>query len=148
MNKTTERLSTTENKRQSLKKFRKYLSSTPKVDFLFAIYSIQQIQNSRKGVEKFFVDFPDEARTADHHSESYLHPWFLETLANELLAVPWDPRRRSGFTRTINPRSFRALVTAYNLLNKAENASDGPVLRRSGVLTQLNRLGKHQFEWQ
>ncbi|TGV55085.1 hypothetical protein EN784_31955 [bacterium M00.F.Ca.ET.141.01.1.1] len=141
-------LSTAENKRRILKKFRKYLSSIPKMDFLLAIYSIQQIQNSRKGVEKFFIDLPDEARTTDHHARSYLHPWFLETLANELLAAPWDPRLRSGFIRTVNPRSFSALVTAYTLLNKAENASDGPVLRRVGVLTQLNRLGKRQFEWQ
>ena len=148
MNRATERLSTADNKRKILKKFRKYLSSVPKTDFLLAIYSIQQIQSLRKGADRFFIDLPIEARTTDRHSRSYLHPWFLETLANELLAAPWDPRQRSGFIRTVNPRSFSALVTAYNLLNKAENASDGPVLRRVGVLTRLNRLGKRQFEWQ
>ena len=143
------RLSSVADKRRSLTRLLKHLSSAPKLDFLFAIYSIQKIQSSRGDTQlSFFADLPSEARTSNRHSKFYFHPWFLETLANELLAAPWEPKKRDGFTRTLNPRSFSAFSTAYNLLIKAENASDGPVLRRVGVLTQLNRLAKRQFEWQ
>ncbi|TGQ73011.1 MAG: hypothetical protein E5V49_02355 [Mesorhizobium sp.] len=144
----TIRLSSVADKRRSLKRLQKYLSSAPKLEFLLAIYSIQKIQNPRNSAPSFFADLPNEVRTTDRHSEFYFHPWFLETLANELLAAPWEPKKRDGFIRTLNLRSFSAFATAYNLLNRAENASDGPVLRRVGVLSQLNRLAKRQFEWQ
>lgn len=143
------RLSSVADKSRNLKRLQKHLSSARKLDFLLAIYSIQKIQSPKGGGQSsFFADLPNDVRTSDRHSKFYFHPWFLETLANELLAAQWEPKKRDGFTRTLNPRSFSAFATAFNLLIKAENASDGPVLRRIGVLTQLNRLAKRQFEWQ
>ncbi|WP_376704604.1 hypothetical protein RQ479_07425 [Mesorhizobium sp. ISC25] len=112
----TIRLSSTVDKRRSLKRFQKYLSSAPKLDFLLAIYSIQKIQSSKDGALPFFADLPDEARTTDRHSKFYFHPWFLETLANELLAAPWEPKKRDGFTRTLDARSFSAFSTKPKML--------------------------------
>lgn len=141
-------LSTANEKRRCLRRFRKQASSAPKLEFLLAIYSIHQLQSGRPGIAEFVRDIPETAKTTDRISRYYLHPWYLETLANEILAAPWKPKQRDGATRTLNPMSFGALAALYNSLYEAEGASDGPSLKRSNVLIQMGRLTKRQFEWQ
>jgi len=65
------RLSSVADKSRKLKRLQKHLSSAPKLDFLFAIYSIQKIQSPKGGAQSsFFADLPNEVRTSDRHFNS------------------------------------------------------------------------------
>jgi hypothetical protein len=87
--------------------------------------------------------YPREAITTSIADRYSIHPWKIETLINEALAINTKIQRRS-----LDCRQFGAIATLSNSLGKLENAYDGMDLINRSALDGMGRLAQRQFEWQ
>ena len=112
------------------------------------VWAICALQSGRSDKAARFLKFPVEAKTEDLTSRYFVHRWKLETLLNEILALP-KARQAPGYPiKRLNCSAFEAVAHLVNLLADLENADDALVLSRIGVLRELHRLAQRQFEWQ
>lgn len=115
------------------------------ISLVSAVVAVQSGNPDALGAVK---DLPPEAVGAELGSAYYIPPWSLETLVNELLAVP----KRKGFgvvqTRILDFRLFHTLRTLHGMLVRLENAEDGVFLDTHDVFYEMARIAQRQFPWQ
>jgi hypothetical protein len=112
------------------------------------VWATHALQSGRPDQARPLLLFPKEAATRDLASKFAVHPWKLETLLNELLAVPKLQLLPNRPNRRLDCRKFAAIAKATNYLAGLENAEDGMTLKRVNVLRDIHRLAQRQFEWQ
>lgn len=130
---------------------RKLNSALAKADdesFFVMAWATQALQSKREENAKPYLEYPPEAVTTELGSPYSVHPWRLETLLNEVLAIPKLPVLQNHPNRRLNCRSFAAVRTVSNYLFELESAHDGITLRHLDVMKELHRLGQRTFEWQ
>lgn len=124
------------------------LGKAPDDAFLILCWATQAAQTGREEVAARFLDFPAEAAVTDLSDKWAIYPWYLETLVNELLALPKERYKEGRRNRVLNCRAFASIVAARQALHRLEGVEDKSTLQRVNVLRELHRLGQRQFEWQ
>jgi hypothetical protein len=116
--------------------------------FFIMVWATHAIQTERSDKARPFLTFPQKAVTDDLASEFAVHPWKLETILNELLAIRKSKLLPNRPNRYLDCRQFRTIAHVIKMLAELENAQDGLALKRVDVFREMHRLGQRQFEWQ
>lgn len=135
-------------KREMLsKKLSKPLSAADDEEFCEMVWAIDAIQSDREQFGAPFLTYPPEAATSDLRSKYSVYKWTLETLVNELLTTPKDPKliARRG---KLNCRQWDNAAVVGQALREIENYDDGIALDRTNVLDTMQRLAHRQVVWQ
>ena len=132
--------------RQSMsrRKLENMLGLIPDAEFFLLCWATHALQTGREDRVQGWFQYPREAAVQDLSATYAVYPWLIETLLNECLAVPKDPRGR----RLRNVRRFEVMPPLRNALTELENAEDGLMLKRLNVLDTFHLLAQRQFEWQ
>jgi hypothetical protein len=132
------------------KKLNNYLETADDEGLMQLLWAANALQSDAEQAAAPYLDYryPKTAVTTDLTQPSFIYKWELETLANEALATPKRTHRRRGGTRTLNTRSYNAVVNMANVLGKLENAEDVQGLKERSVLREMARIANRQFDWQ
>lgn len=124
--------------------FSQRLSLAEDEKFLAMLWAANAIQSDREqaGLARM-RKVPQSAINAKIESPHAVHGWYLETLANELLATP-----KHGFYRSLDVFSWQGLCETVDHLKLVEDAEYGARKRAFPILRELYRIGGRQFEWQ
>lgn len=112
--------------------------------FVTNLWAANALQSGRSATAMPYLRrIPTDAATDGILGPHAIYPWELETLANELFAVP-----RPTFASLIDFGDWPRLAWLANVLRSIEGAEYQD--RRSGqdIFRELGRVGARQFEWQ
>ena len=123
------------------------LSHTDDEAFLGLAWAVDALQSPRVTVATRLIQYPPDAATTDLTSKLHIHKWEIETLVNELLAIPKRPLV-VGPNVSLNCQVFGAMAHMANQLRHLENAESGITLQCMSVLIEMHRISQRQFEWQ
>jgi hypothetical protein len=129
-------------------RLRKILGLANDRDFCLLVAATDLLQSGHVDIAAKYISYPSEAASVDITSEFRVHPWFLETLINELLATPKKAKSKSGKYRTLNCTSFSALSEALNSLAKLENLEYAVRSKSKDIHFEMHRIAQRQFHWQ
>lgn len=122
------------------------LSRADNEDFILALWAVDRLQNGNELLaSKVLTGFPPDSVGATITSKFRIHPWELETLANECLTTNKHRPRRHPFLR-LNSRNWSAIWQVVVMLRRLEDEE----YAASGydVLKEMSRIASRQFEWQ
>jgi hypothetical protein len=125
------------------------LGEMPDRGFLEAIWATLALTAGRQSAANsvFGNFYPPDALNAAIGSRHSIHPWELETLANELLASP-KGEITPTLTCTVGFRHWWAMARVVNTLRLVEGEEYGAFCEPGNVRRELTRLAARQFEWQ
>ena len=118
-------------------------------ELLKAIWAVRAIQSNRVTAgQRYIEDIPNGAATNKLTSKFAVFPWRIETLVNEMLALP-EGKEASLKQFHIDIKKFAAIAYVSNKLYAAENADDAVKLE-SGmhILNEMHRIIQKQYDWQ
>lgn len=120
------------------------LASTPDMRLLNAVWAIQAVHagNADRAL-KILKHVPDEAIGADISSGYAIHPWELELLVNERLAVSPE-----ALFQHVAPESWPQIAGFTNLIRSIENAESAVYPTENPLADLLFKIANRQFEWQ
>ncbi|SHF74506.1 hypothetical protein SAMN05444273_11132 [Litoreibacter ascidiaceicola] len=110
------------------------------------------LQSEKPGVGAKFLDpntIPKGAENVGFNATHRIHPWELETLANQILTVPKTAQFKSRKNRKERSwRSFGNAISCVNTLRSLEDEESWFWKKDGGVLVEMARLASRQFAWQ
>ena len=130
------------------RKLARFLSHSDDETVIALIASITATLAGNEAARRAVPDLPPEALGAELGSPWHIPPWTLETLINELLAIPKMRSPKNGRIRTLDATRFSTLRVVARSLVKLENAEDGIFLDRHDVFYEMARIAQRQFPWQ
>lgn len=130
------------------RKLARYLSQSIDEDMISLISAVVAVQSGHACGFQGGHDLPGEALSAELGSPYHIPPWSLETLVNELLAIPKPKGFGVGRIRLLNAQRFQTLRVLHSILIKLENAEDGIFLKNHDVFYEMARIAQRQFPWQ
>ena len=120
------------------------LASTPDTRLLNAVWAIQAIQNGNQDrALQILSNTPKEVIGADISSGYAVHPWELELLINERLAI--NPE---ALFQVVAPESWPQIAYFTNLIRSIENAEAAIYPSDNPMADLLYKIANRQFEWQ
>lgn len=129
-------------------KLERYLSNSFDEPIISLVSALVAAQSGSSNALAMMKDFPPEAVGAELGSPYHIPLWSLETLVNELLAIPKAKGLGIGRTRVLNAEMFQTLLALHGILIKLENAEDGIFLEKHDVFYEMARIAQRQFPWQ
>lgn len=130
------------------RKLERYLAQSLDEPMIGLICAVVAIQSGYGAPLKAVRDMPREAIGAELGSPYHIPLWTMETLVNELLAIPKAKGQGIGRTRLLRTDTFKTLRVLGNILVKLENAEDGIFLQSHDVFDEMGRIAQRQFPWQ
>lgn len=128
----------------ALELLRANLASTPTIRFLNAVWATRSIQSgNEKAGRRLLLEVPTEASNASIGSELAIHPWELELLINERLALTYD-----ALFLSINMTHWGQIAQFVNLVRDMENKESGFYNQGRDIIDHLFRIASRQFQWQ
>lgn len=128
---------------RSRKDLETLLSQVDDLDCLRMIWAMNALQTGRhRSLGRLLFDYPPDAITADPTSKLAIHPWELETLANELLATP-----KMHFTM-IDCRRWNVAAHIINQLRELDDGEARLRCKETNFLLEFGRIAARQFPWQ
>jgi hypothetical protein len=125
-------------------RFATTLSLADDASFLRLLWALNALQTDRVDeASRFLNGFPPNAATAGIVGPIAIHPWELETLANELLTTP-----KNSHYRTVDCSSWNTASDLINQLRTLEKAEYRARREQVSLLVELGRIGARQFPWQ
>lgn len=120
------------------------LSFAHDTSFLRLLWAVNALQTGRSDeAMRFLRDVSQDALSGGLTGKEAIHPWELETLANELLATPKNPHYR-----WFDCGSWGQARAIVHQLRLVENAEYGAQRGKRNILVELGRIGARQFPWQ
>src|SRR3546814_5095395 len=110
------------------KKLERYLSHSFDEPIISLVSALVAAQSGSQNARAMIQDLPPEAVGAELGSPYHIPLWSVETLVNELLAIPKAKGFGIGRTRVLNAEMFqigRALQGLLITLDKADRKSVG-----------------------
>ncbi|CAH0496024.1 hypothetical protein [Novosphingobium sp. CECT 9465] len=130
------------------RKLERYLSHSFDEPIISLISALVAAQSGSQNALAMMQDLPPEALGAELGSPYHIPLWSVETLVNELLAIPKAKGFGTGRTRVLNAEMFQTLRALQGILIKLENAEDGMFLEKHDVFYEMARIAQRQFPWQ
>src|SRR5262249_37507748 len=118
--------------------------------FIQLLWAVNTLQGGAEAVAAPYLahKYPKEAVGAGLAHQHAIHKWELETLANELLAVPKRNKPKRGQNRALIIDNYDNIVRAINVLRKLEDSEDAPRFKEHSVFREMARIANRQFDWQ
>lgn len=127
-----------------LRRFAAVLGGADDEAFLLLIWGVNALQsgNAEGGAAVFPFGFPPSVATEDMSTDWSIYPWELETLANELLALP------KAVHRATPCNLWETVPEVVNLLRRIDDLDFTVKMARMNIFRELFRTTGRQFDWQ
>src|SRR3546814_7196095 len=106
------------------KKLGQYLAHSCDEPISSLVSALVAAQSGSQYARAMIQDLPPEAVGAELGSPYHIPLWSVETLVNELLAIPKAKGFGIGRTRVLNAEMFQTLRALQGILIKLENAEE------------------------
>jgi len=133
------------------KKLNKLLGMADDEEFIQLLWATHALQSDYAAAGRAYIDartIPAGAITTEMTSNFFVQKWEIETLANEIMAVPKRRPSTTGRNRSLRCDSFQSSIQCANLLRKLENAEYASLNRTESVSIEMSRIASRQFAWQ
>lgn len=133
------------------KKLDKLLSEARDEEYIQLLWATHILQTDTPDPARMYIraeTIPDGAIGAKIFEKLSIHPWEIETLANELMTVTKARPNKYGVVRTVRCDHFGNLISSVNWLRKLENSEYRILKVQQNVLIETGRIAARQFNFQ
>lgn len=133
------------------KKLSSMLGAAGDEEFIQLLWASRALQSEYSDAGRKFLrpeTIPDGAITTEMTSQYSIHPWEIETLANELMTTSKIMPKKDGKIRSLRWDHFGATIDCVNWLRKLENSEYRIQKKPKDIFVEMGRIAQRQFDWQ
>jgi hypothetical protein len=133
------------------KKLSKLLGVAINQEFFTLLWATHALQSDYSNSALRFFNLKTVPKTAvskDFMGDYAIHPWEIETLANEMMTVKNSHDRNSKRNARLDCSNFFTMTNCVNILRKLDNAEYKAKKSPKDIMIEMGRIAARQFEWQ
>lgn len=131
------------------KKLDALLSFADDEGFMQLLWAGNALQaEAEQAAAPYIRNYPPDAVTTDISSPYFMYKWEIETIANEILAIPKRGFDKKGRQRKLVINNFQNIASCVNFLRKLENAEAARGSTGKSIYREMARIANRQFDWQ